>query len=236
MLDSMRPVSVVVGAGEIGNAIYTLLSGHYPVFLYDVIHEGDSHVPECNFLHICFPYTQKVFEDEVRRYRKMFRASHVVIHSTVPVGVSASLFATHSPVRGKHYDMLRSLRTYTKFFAGPEAGAAAQIFLRIGVPVMVYGDQGTTELAKILETTFLGLLVRWTQVVDLECGLRGLSFTEVWDKFTSTYNEACGEFGQPPFPVLTPIHEKIGGHCVLPNLAFLPAGFPFLEILKGGDV
>lgn len=227
--------SVVVGAGEIGRAIHSVLDSHYPAFLYDVLGDDADVVQHVDFLHICFPWSAK-FHDEVRRYMKMFAPWHVIVHSTVPVGTCDSLNVCHSPVRGKHYTMYRSLKTYTKFFGGTDADACADLFLRIGVPVHVYEKAATTELAKILETSYLGLNIRWAQEVDDLCKALGLSYTEVWDKFTSTYNEHAEDLGQPKFPVLVPIHDKIGGHCVLPNLKFLPEDFAFLDILKGKDV
>lgn len=233
-MTSLKPTSVVIGAGEIGRAIHAVLEAHYPAFLYDILPDGAAHVGKCDFLHICFPYGP-TFSEEVVRYQRMFNAPHTVVHSTVPVGTCWALGVVHSPVRGKHHDMHRSLLTYTKFFGGKDADAPANLFLRIGVPVAVYPDSDTTEQAKILETSFLGLLIRWTQAVDDLCIGQGLSFTEVWDKFTQTYNEKAEAMGQPKFPVLVPIQEKIGGHCVLPNLVFLPDDFPFKAILKGED-
>lgn len=236
MNSSAKPTSVVLGAGEIGRAIHAVLESHYPAFLYDILPDGAAHVGNCQFLHICFPYGP-TFKSEVERYKDMFRPAHIVVHSTVPVGTCSDFdfMVTHSPVRGKHYDMVRSLRTYTKFFGGEDADAPAQLFLRIGVPVAIFDDSNATEMAKILETSFLGLLVRWTQAVDVLARNNGLSFTEVWDKFTQTYNEKAEEMGQYKFPILVPIHEKIGGHCVLPNLVFLPDDFPFKSLLKGAD-
>jgi hypothetical protein len=229
--------SVVIGAGEIGRAIHALLEPHYPAFLYDVLRDGSVAVQGSDFLHICFPYGPN-FESEVIRYQLMFTPDRAtIVHSTVPVGTCERLGVVHSPVRGKHHAMLQSLKTYTKFFGGEEGQAdmAADLFLRIGVPVHVYPSAYTTELAKILETSFLGLLIRWSQAVDEACKEDGLSYTEVWDKFVGTYNEKCESLGQPKFPVLVPIHEKIGGHCVLPNLEFLPHNFPFTSLLRGKD-
>jgi len=229
--------SVVIGAGEIGRAINALLEPHYPVFLYDVLPDPKpSWLPEnTDFLHICFPHGP-LFESEVYRYQAMFTPKCTIVHSTVPPGTCDRMGVVHSPVRGKHYDMLKSLRAYTKFFGGEGADTAADLFIRIGVPVHVYPVAWTTELAKVFETSFLGLMIRWSQAVDDTCKEYGLSYTEVWDKFVSTYNETCESLGQPKFPVLVPIHDKIGGHCVLPNLEFLPNKFPFTSILKGKDV
>lgn len=227
--------SVVIGAGEIGRAIATVLEAYYPVFLYDVLKDGADVVHNVDFLHVCFPWSED-FVGEVLRYREMFRPRHIIVHSTVPVGTCRALSVVHSPVRGKHHEMYRSLLTYTKFFGGPDASACADLFLRIGVPVHVFDKAETTEFGKILETSYLGLNIRWVQEVDFQCKTAGLSFTEVWDKFVSTYNDKSEGLGQPKFPALVPIQEKIGGHCVLPNLEFLPKDFAFTEVLKGEDV
>lgn len=227
--------SVVIGAGEIGRAIHSVLDSHYPVFLYDVLKDDADVVHDVDFLHVCFPWSED-FVSEVERYQRMFKPKHTMVHSTVPVGTCKSLGVVHTPVRGKHWTMYRSLKTYTKFFGGPDASACADLFLRIGVPVHVFQKAETTEFGKILETSYLGLNIRWAQEVDFYAKAYGLSYTEVWDKFIATYNEHCEELGQPKFPALVPIQEKIGGHCVLPNLAFLPPGFAFTEVLKGEDV
>jgi hypothetical protein len=227
--------SVVLGAGEIGRAIFNVLSPHYSVYLYDILADGADVVHKVDFLHICFPWSED-FRSEVQRYQRMFKPAHTIVHSTVPVGTCKSLAVVHSPVRGKHHAMEQSLATYTKFFGGPDASECADLFLRIGIPVHVLPKSEATEFGKILETSYLGLNIRWAQEVDMWCQTKGLSYTEVWDKFVQTYNDKCEELGQPKFPAMVPIQAKIGGHCVLPNLEFLPTGFAFTEVLKGEDV
>lgn len=235
---SSKPTSVIVGAGEIGRALCEVLEtgGLYRVFLFDVLSDEKGRfmsIGQVDFLHIAFPYTPHVFESEVERYQAMFKPTYTVVHSTVPVGTCSHLRVIHSPVRGKHYDMVKSIRTYTKFFGGLNADKAADHFLRIGVPVAVYQDSRATEFGKILETSYLGLNIRWVQEVEYVCTRAGLSFTEVWDKFVTTYNERCEDLHQPKFPAMVPIQGTIGGHCVMPNLEFLPDNFQFKPLLKG---
>jgi len=228
-----KPKSVVIGAGEIGRAIYNILSAYYPAFLYDITKEAYG-VEGVDFLHICFPWDQEQFVPEFYRYKRLFSPKHVIVHSTVPVGTCDPLLATHSPVRGKHHDMERCLMTYTKFFGGADADAAANLFLRAGCHVAIFDTARATELAKVLETSFYGLLIRWAQEVDTLARKHGVTYTEVWDKFTSTYNDKAEAMGQPKFPIMTPIHERIGGHCVLPNLEFLPDEFSFKSLIRDG--
>jgi len=234
----MRPTSVIIGAGEIGQAIAEILESAdiYRVYIFDILDDVNARktadsIGTVDFLHICFPYGVNFYR-EVTRYQKHFQASDIVVHSTVPVGVCELLGVCHSPVRGKHYDMEMSLRSYTKFFSGAGADRAADHFLRAGVPVYVVQKTNTTELGKLLETTFLGLLIEWTKAVRELCDKYDLSYTEVWDKFITSYNEKCESLGQPKFPTIVPLMKKIGGHCVMPNIGLLPEDFRFKKIMQ----
>ena len=53
---------VVIGAGEVGEAIYNVLSEKHEVYLRDITPEGPS---QADVLHICFPYSYN-FMDATR--------------------------------------------------------------------------------------------------------------------------------------------------------------------------
>lgn len=227
--------SVVIGNGEIGSALFDILRPYYPTWVIDIELERPSGIPDSvGCIHICFPYYDQ-FVSEVRRYQAMFAPKYVVIHSTVPPGTCDSLRAVHSPVRGKHWEMYGSILRYVKFFGGWSYGAdeIARRFHRVGVPTCVVAEARSTEIGKILETTFLGVLVRWVQSVRQLAEDNGLSHLEVWDKWVETYNDACDEFHQDPWPRLSAIMKPIGGHCVVPNLKMLPT-FPWCDIVDKG--
>jgi len=73
-----------------------------------------------------------------------------------------------------------------------------------------------TEIAKLSETTYFGVLIAWAQEVERYCRKRGANYDEV----VSFYDEI--EFFRPVkyFPGV------IGGHCVMPNIAILLQHFP----------
>ena len=68
-----------------------------------------------------------------------------------------------------------------------------------------------TEIAKLTETTYFGLLIAWAQEVERYCMELGANYDEV----VSFYDEI--KF----FPPAKYFPGAIGGHCVMPNIAIL---------------
>ncbi len=68
-----------------------------------------------------------------------------------------------------------------------------------------------TELAKLTETTYFGLLIAWAQEVQRYCKKLGLDYDEI----VSFYKEI--NF----FPPVEYFPGFIDGHCVIPNLRIL---------------
>ena len=73
-----------------------------------------------------------------------------------------------------------------------------------------------TEIAKLTETTYFGLLIAWAQEVERYCRELGANYDEV----VSFYDEI--KF----FPPVKYLPGVIGGHCVMPNIAILLQQFP----------
>ena len=71
------------------------------------------------------------------------------------------------------------------------------------------------ELSKLLETTWLGILVGWAQEIERMASQCGGSYDEV--------NAFIKEVSFLPSHVFP---GRIGGHCVMPNIAILRAKFP----------
>jgi UDP-N-acetyl-D-mannosaminuronate dehydrogenase len=83
------------------------------------------------------------------------------------------------------------------------------------------------ELAKLLETTWLGVLVGWAQEAERIAESHGVTYDEV-----NAYVEEI-DFLPKVFPGF------IGGHCVMPNIAILRSYLQsdFLDlIVKGNDL
>jgi hypothetical protein len=68
-----------------------------------------------------------------------------------------------------------------------------------------------TELAKLTETTYFGVLIAWAQELERYCDQAGQDYSEV----SSFYDEI--KF----FPPIKYFPGVIGGHCVMPNIEIL---------------
>lgn len=209
---------VVVGLGEVGKPLFELLSEHFHTTGLDIT--LPSAVPPADVLHICFPFQVRDFVGETERYIKMLRPKLTIVNSTVGVGTTRLIEertgspVVNSPVRGKHARMLEELRHYTKFIGATNATAgqkAAQHFRAAGLKTRVLSSPEATELAKLTETTYFGLLIAWAQEVERYCDLAGTNYEEI----VSFYEEI------KYLPQVKFSPGVIGGHCVIPNIKIL---------------
>ncbi len=219
---------LILGAGEVGRALHEVLSPFHETTLADL---DPPELEGIEILHIAFPYGA-AFESEVKAYRRRYRPRLTVVHSTVPVGTCEALGVTHSPIRGNHADMARSIKAFVKFVGGRDADEVAEYFNRAGIRPMICRESRTTELGKLLCTTFYGVLIEYTKAAEIRCDREGVPFAEAWTLFQQTYNEGYAAIGRPDYqrPILAPMQRRIGGHCVLPNLDLLGDFGPGLEV------
>lgn len=220
---------VVVGLGEVGKPLFTLASERYPTAGIDIA-TPQERIGNVDVLHICYPFAIKDFIGETVRYVERFTPALTVINSTVAVGTTRAIAArtgaavVNSPVRGKHARMLEDLRQYRKFVGAltDEAGqAAAAHFQSLGLKTKVLSSPEATELAKLTETTYFGLLIAWAQEVERYC-----------DRFNENYNEVASFWEEIKYlPPVTYFSGIIGGHCVMPNIEIL-SKFDHSPILK----
>jgi UDP-N-acetyl-D-mannosaminuronate dehydrogenase len=154
------------------------------------------------------------------RYIDLFRPSLSIINSTVAIGTTRTIAertgaaVVNSPVRGKHARMLEDLQLYTKFVGAPvreAAEAAAMHFQTVGLKTTILSSPEATELAKLTETTYFGVMIAWAQEVERYCDQSGLRYDEV----ASFYDEITF------FPPVQYFPGIIGGHCVMPNINIL---------------
>ena len=212
---------MVVGAGEIGKAIYSVLSKKYDVSIRD---KDDEFPGEFEILHIAYPPV-KNFIGITREYIKKYKPSLVVVHATVPVGFTNKIgkFAVHSPVRGVHPHLEEGIMTFEKYFGGPKAGEAAKIFSAIGIKTVFFPKAETTELMKILDTTYYGWNIMFGKEAKRLCDKFKVDFEDVYTRANGDYNEAYTKLGMSNVvrPVLKYMDGEIGGHCVIPNTKLL---------------
>ncbi|MFA6898037.1 MAG: hypothetical protein WC250_01365, partial [Candidatus Paceibacterota bacterium] len=177
--------NLVVGGGEVGSAINSILKGS-EIFDIDPTKNSVSQKRYLN-LHICFPYNRD-FVKSVQKYQKQFKPSLTIIHSTVPLGTSDKLKAVHSPVRGIHPHLAKSLKIFPKFFGGPKARLAAEIFDRVGVKILCTPKAETTEAMKLWDTTIYGLNIILEKEIHKFCEDNSVDFDVVYTKANQSYN------------------------------------------------
>lgn len=226
---------VVVGLGEVGTPLLELLAERHDAIGVDVA-PLTTDIGRVDVLHVCYPFEIEDFIGETARYVERFRPALTIVNSTVAVGTTRAIAArtgtavVHSPVRGKHVRMRDELLKYTKFVGpvDPAAGkAAAEHFASIGMATRVLATSESTELAKLAETTYFGLLIAWAQDIERYC-----------DELGPAYDEAVAFFEEVAFfPPVKYFPGIIGGHCVMPNLEILRrAGpSPIVEAIRSSN-
>lgn len=210
--------NVVVGLGEIGKPLFDLVSKHHAAMGVDI---SPFEVKQpVDVMHVCYPFQIQDFIGKTARYIELFKPALTIINSTVAIGTTRSVAertgatVVNSPVRGKHVRMLQELSTYTKFVGAmdPAAGEqAARHFASLGLKTRILSSPEATELAKLTETTYFGLIIAWAQEVERFCDKSGQDYGEV----VSFYDEI--KF----FPPVKYFPGIIGGHCVMPNIKIL---------------
>lgn len=170
-------------------------------------------------MHICFPFEIDDFEGEVVRYVELLKPRLTAINSTVAVGTTRSIYERtrvavgHSPVRGKHARMEDELMSYVKYIGAVEPTAATDLadhFESLGMRTRVVSSPETTELAKLSETTYFGLLIAWAQQIERYC-----------DRLAVDYGDVVSFYDEIDFLPSGYFPGVIGGHCVLPNIEIL---------------
>lgn len=209
---------VVVGLGEVGKPLLDLVSEYYDAVGVDI--SPVQGVGKVDVLHICYPFEIGDFVGETARYIERFQPAVTIINSTVGIGTTRAVAertgtaVVNSPVRGKHARMLEELRSYTKYL-GPVREAdgqlAAKHFEGMGVRTRILSAPEATELAKLAETTYFGLMIAWAQEIERYCDRTGQNYDEV----VSFFEEISF------FPRVKYTPGVIGGHCVMPNIEIL---------------
>jgi hypothetical protein len=210
----MKTKTLILGNGEVGTALFEVLSNVYETYIW-----GKNKTKEhFDIIHICFPYNDQ-FLAEVKRYQSLYSPRYTVIHSTVPVGTSRKVGAIHSPIRGVHPHLAKSLQTFVKFVGGEGVDEVADYFRRAGIRVHLCRKPETTELLKLNSTETYLREIRAVQKLEKICQKYEVPFSEVYTLATTTYNEGYERLGLSEYhrPILQPLQKEIGGHCLLSN-------------------
>jgi UDP-N-acetyl-D-mannosaminuronate dehydrogenase len=223
---------LVVGLGEIGRPLLEILREGHDAAGRDL---EDQPFDGVHVLHLCFPYTSD-FVSSAARYVSLYEPEVVVVNSTVVPGTTMEIQektgvpTVYSPVRGKHLRMRDELRHYRKFVAGTSAQAVALVaehFAAVGMTTQRMSSPEALELAKLLETTYFGVLIAWAQEMD--------RFADAVD---ADYWETTSFLEEIDF--LPPVGFQpgyIGGHCIMPNLELLEQvrSSPFIDVMRASN-
>ena len=211
---------LVIGLGEVGKPLLELLRQHHDVAGIDIGTPAPEDGKPVSVMHVCFPFEIDDFVGESAAYIERFTPRLTIIDSTIGVGTTRAVHdrtgarVVHSPIRGKHAQMGRELLRYTKYVGALDpfsAREAAAHFESAGMSTKILASPEATELAKLTETTYFGLLIAWAQEVARYCEQVGADYDEV----VSFYEEI--DF----FPPVKYFPGVIGGHCVMPNIDIL---------------
>lgn len=209
---------IVLGLGEVGRPILDIASKHHRTIGIDIAPPAEP-IGRVDVMHVCYPFEIKDFVGETARYIERFRPALTVINSTVGVGTTRAIAertgapVVHSPVRGKHARMREEILGYTKFIGAldPASGRrASEHFESLGMRTRTLASPEATELAKLSETTYFGLLIAWAQELERYGDQVGVDYDEI----TSFYEEIR-------FLPTRYFPGVIGGHCVMPNIEIL---------------
>jgi UDP-N-acetyl-D-mannosaminuronate dehydrogenase len=221
---------VIAGMGEVGRPLFDILRKTYVVYGVDIApQEPPRH---CSVLHICYPFQIPDFVATTIAYVAKYQPELVIIHSTVVPGTTqwvqqeSPCPVAYSPVRGKHATMEQDMLRYRKFVAARDGSvlAAAEGHLQnAGFMTARFPSLEVGELAKVLETTWLGVLVAWTQEMERLAKLCGGTFEDV-----QAFTKEVDYIPHTIFP------GRIGGHCVMPNIALLKNIYesPFFDAIE----
>jgi UDP-N-acetyl-D-mannosaminuronate dehydrogenase len=237
---------LIVGAGEIGSALGKVLAdAGIEVDYYDVDEskrrqQQDPHgsIVGYDFMHVCFGYTEE-FPNQVVGYIQRFKPKITVINSTIPVGLTRHmdpLFGAieynqfdyklaHSPVRGRHFDLVHQLKMYKKFVGAIDEKVGREVaahFWRAGIPSMYVGKPEITELGKLLDTSYYGAILAIHQEFSRLCDAAGVSMVQafnIWNEDANANFKKIDGCDCLIKPTLSP--GFIGEHCVMPNLNLL---------------
>jgi hypothetical protein len=224
-----KPITLIVGLGEVGSALSQVLRRTGRVLEHDI--ERREFDEPIGVMHLCFPFTlQADFEAVALSYIQRFKPELTIINSTVIPGTCraiaerASVPIAYSPVRGKHIRMAEDLLKYRKFVAGADENAAtraAEHFRAAGMTTQCISKLETLELAKLAETTYFGVLIAFAQELNRYANQVDGDYAETLDFFEEV-DFLPGTRYYPGF---------IGGHCVIPNIELMRtiASSPMLD-------
>lgn len=238
MVNNYQKVGVL-GYGEVGGAIAKFYKEPH---IKDL--KRDDGLEDLDVLNVCIPWSGK-FVEIVESAINEYGPKLTIIHSTVAPGTTKALadkfngMVVHSPVRGVHPNLYEGIKIFIKYIGAENnnVGQAAKEHLEgLGISAKVFLPSMTTEMGKLLDTSYYGVCIAWHGEMERMCKELGVDFEKTVSDFNKTYNEGYVKLQMSNVvrPVLYPPKENaIGGHCVIPNAQILKEIFssPALDLI-----
>ena len=233
MIKSSENVGIL-GYGEIGKAI----AEFYKKPLIKDLNRDDG-LLGAEILHICIPWSEK-FVEIVKEEVSKIKPKITIIHSTIAPGTIKKIggMVVHSPVRGVHPNLFEGIKTFVKYIGADngEAGKLAERHLKsLGIKTKIFCPAEVTEIGKILDTTYYGVIIAWHGEMKEICDKFGVDFEKAVTDFNQTYNQGYLNLGKKNVirPVLYPPQNGRPKHCIVPNAEILNKYYkgPFLDLL-----
>ena len=217
---------LIIGNGEVGQSLFNVLATLYrwSICIQDKNKNFYDFYGKYDVIHICYPFVT-YFIQITKEYIKQYNPKLVIIHSTVPIGITRKIspIAVHSPIRGTHPNLEEGIKTFVKYFGGKKAEEAAKIFSNTGIVTQCFKKPETTEVIKLWDTFQYGVMIMLEKEIYKYCKQKKVDFNFVYKDANKTYNEGYKKLGRPELirPVLKHVKGKIGGHCIIPNAKLL---------------
>ena len=225
---------LVIGRGQIGSALVEVLGCDSYDQADNKLIERDA---EYDVLHIAYPYSHR-FAVDLRHYQELYKATLIIVYSTVPVGTCEPNGWVHSPVEGRHPDLAESLTLFPRFI-GSRLQIKRTLTAQIWEPyteTIQLGSADQTEFLKLRSTARYGINLAFADyeksVADeLEMDWQYLKWYD--QAYNDLYDDMNMDWAKRY--VLDPPQGFIGGHCVVPNAEILNEQYPntMLETIIG---
>lgn len=216
----------ILGFGEVGRAV----AEFYKNPLIKDIGRDDG-LKGVEILHICLPWS-KNFVRIVKKEIEKIKPKLTIIHSTIAPGTVKKIggMIVHSPVRGVHPRLYQGIKTFVKYIGADNekvANLAEKHLKSLGIKTKVFFPSVATEIGKLLDTSYYGLVIAWHGEMKKLCDKYKIDFEKAVTDFNKTYNEGYAKLGKPNVirPVLYPPKGGIGGHCICENAKILKKYF-----------
>ena len=215
---------LVLGMGQVGQAIKEILEESCEVVHSKDTEQSQELLDDYDVLHICYPPSES-FVTQTALYQASFLRDGglTIIHSTVAMGTSDQLKAVHHPIRGIHPNLVEGIRAFVNFFGGERAFEAVKIFIPLGIDCRIDSSAKNTEAMKLWDTTQYGAAIKLEKEIYQWCQDHKLDFDVVYTQANQTYNEGYEKLNHPEYKKYILQHQEgeIGGHCIIPNCELL---------------